>query len=340
MSKLHKAERKRAKLRVGLVGPSGSGKTYSALLLANGIAPWEKIAIIDTENGSGELYTHLGNYLAYTITDDFAPEKYIEAIKECEQAGIEVIIIDSITHEWNGRGGCLEINEKEMDKMKFPNSFAAWAKTTPRHNAFIDAIIQSKVHIITTARCKTEYVMVDRNGKQIPQKVGMAPITRDGFEFEMLVSFELDANNEAKTSKDRTGLFKGQPDFIINQEVGEKLLAWSESGSADVTKELLTNEQLGRLQDLIKQLEADPAQVNKYILQTKKVGMMELTQEQASEVITAFENKVKLKQEEKSKDDSVVAEQKLDEVLNADDQDSTAKKLMKEGMKKKSNDKA
>lgn len=327
---IYTAERKKAKLRIGLGGPSGSGKTYSALLLANGIADWDKIILIDSENGSGELYVHLGKYRVIRLTPDFSPEKYIEAIKTAEEGGAEVIIIDSISHEWEGQGGCLEIQEKAGGR------YQDWAKVTPRHRKFIDAILQSKCHVITTVRKKQDYDMSkDRDGKTKIEKVGLKEITREGFEFELLVNFDLDMNWQARASKDRTGLFMGQPEFTITQETGEKLLTWSEQGTTDVTKELLTSEQLERIKDLVQQLEADPMQVNNYILQTRKVKMEELTQEQANEVIIAFENKVKLKQEEKSKDDSVVAEQKLDKALNEDDQDSPAKKLMKEGMKKK-----
>src|SRR4051812_8726433 len=108
---LRKAAREKTKIRIGLSGPSGSGKTYSALLVASGMASWEKIAVIDTENGSTDLYSHLGDYSVITLTAPFSPERYIEAIAACEAAGMDVIVIDSVTHEWDGKGGCLESNE-------------------------------------------------------------------------------------------------------------------------------------------------------------------------------------------------------------------------------------
>ena len=109
---LHKAERKQAKIRAGLFGPSGSGKTYSSLLLARGIASaWDKVAIVDTENDSADLFSHLGGYEVLPLEDPYSPERYIEAIEFCEKSGFEVIIIDSISHEWEGKGGCLESNE-------------------------------------------------------------------------------------------------------------------------------------------------------------------------------------------------------------------------------------
>ena len=146
---LRQAERRQAKMRLGLSGPSGSGKTFSALLLASGMADWSKIALIDTENGSGELYADLGAYNVITLTAPFTPSRYVEAIKACEDAGMEVIIIDSATHEWDGDGGCLDIHSKMAG-----NSFTNWAKITPMHNSFIQAILQSKCHVITTTRRK------------------------------------------------------------------------------------------------------------------------------------------------------------------------------------------
>src|SRR5215211_7301022 len=150
---MRKATRKKAKIRLGMSAVSGGGKTYSALLVAYGMTgDWNKIVIIDSENGSADLYAHLGDYNVYPIQAPYTPENYISAIKKCEcEEGIEVIIIDSITHEWDGKGGCLEIYANLGGK------YQDWGKITPRHQAFIDAIITSKCHIITTVRRKQEY---------------------------------------------------------------------------------------------------------------------------------------------------------------------------------------
>jgi hypothetical protein len=230
-TKLRKATRQKAKIRLGLSAIAGGGKTYSALLIAYGICgDWNKIAIIDSENGSADLYESLGSYNVMPITAPYHPDKYIDAIKDCENEGMEVIIIDSITHEWNGKGGCLDLHEQVVQKQKFPNSFTAWAEVTPLHQNFIDAILQSKCHIITTVRSKTEYVMSERNGKQVPQKVGMASQTRDGFEFELTISLDLDINHKATASKDRTGLFMGKASFVPSEETGKMISDWCESG--------------------------------------------------------------------------------------------------------------
>ena len=141
---LRQAERKQAKIRLALQGPSDSGKTYSALLLAFGITgTWEKIVIIDTENSSADLYADLGAYNVLPLTQPYTPERYIQAIHQCESEGMEVIIIDSISHEWEGQGGILAIHGNMPG-----NSFTNWNKVTPRHNAFIQSMLLSPSHII------------------------------------------------------------------------------------------------------------------------------------------------------------------------------------------------
>src|SRR5690554_4996607 len=225
---LKKAERQQVKLRVGLSGPSGFGKTYSALLLGYGITgDYTKIAVIDTENQSASLYSHLGEYNTLNLIQPYSPEFYIKAIEMCEKAQIEVIILDSISHEWNGKGGCLDIHEK------LGGRFQDWAKVTPRHQAFIDKILQSKCHIITTVRTKVDYSMdQDGNGKTKVTKHGLKEVTREGFEYELTVNFELiNGNHLASASKDRTGLFANKPEFIINAATGKKLMKWCNNGA-------------------------------------------------------------------------------------------------------------
>lgn len=224
---LRKAERKQAKLRVGISGASGAGKTYSALLVARGMAEdWDKIALIDTESGSGELYAHLGAYNIITLGAPFTPERYIEAIAACEDAGMRVIIIDSATQEWDGKGGCLEIVDQLGGK------YQDWAKVTPRHRKFIEALTNSSAHIIVTMRRKQDYEMTKGgDGKVKVEKVGMKEIQREGFEYELTINFELDQRHNTKASKDRTGLFMDRPEFIIGTQTGEELKVWNEGGA-------------------------------------------------------------------------------------------------------------
>jgi hypothetical protein len=240
---LRTSERKSAKIRLSLQGASNSGKSMSSLLLAFGlVGDWKKIAVIDTENGSADLYSELGTYYVLTLTEPYSPERYIEAIKLCEANGIECIIIDSISHEWNGKGGCLEIHEQVTAAMRIPNSFTAWASVTPKHQAFIDAILQCNCHVITTIRSKTEYVISERNGKNSVIKLGMAPVTRDGFEYEVTISLDLDEEHYASCSKDRTNLFSGKPKFKVTIETGKLIRAWCNSGvTVDYVRQLINS---------------------------------------------------------------------------------------------------
>jgi hypothetical protein len=224
---LKQSQRQQVKLRLGLSGASGFGKTKSALLLANGMTQdWSKIAVIDTENSSASLYSDLGNYNVLDLQAPYSPERYIQAIELCEKSGIEVIIIDSVSHEWNGTGGCLDIHEK------LGGRFQDWANVTPRHQAFINKILQSTCHIITTTRRKIDYSLdVGSNGKTQVVKHGTKEITRDGFEYELTINFELvNENHLAKASKDRTGLFMNKPEFIITSDTGKLILNWCNSG--------------------------------------------------------------------------------------------------------------
>lgn len=234
---LHTAERKQAKLRIGVSAPSGAGKTMSSLLIARGLSDdWSKVALIDTENGSGELYSHMGKYSVITLEAPFTPERYIEAIELCQNAGMQAIVVDSVSHEWDGKGGCLQANETLANAKFRGNTWAAWSETTPRHQAFLQAILTSPCHIVTTARSKTDMIMTE--DKKI-KKVGMKDIQREGFEYEMTVQFNLDRDSHmANVSKDRTELFEGHDPFIITEETGEKLKDWGESGK-DVRAELV-----------------------------------------------------------------------------------------------------
>jgi hypothetical protein len=228
MLELRKAERSQAKLRIGVSAPSGGGKTYSALLMASGMTDWNKIAVIDTENGRGDIYSDLGDYNIITLEAPFTPERYIEAIKSCEEAGMEVIIIDSISHEWEGQGGCLEINESLANAKYRGNTWSAWNETTPRHRKFIEAIISSTAHVITTVRNKVDTIMTE--DKKV-KKVGIKEITREGFEYEITVNFNIDRDtHKAMPSKDNTRLFEGKDPFVITAETGKELIDWMKSG--------------------------------------------------------------------------------------------------------------
>jgi hypothetical protein len=219
---LQKAERKQAVIKLAIQGPSGSGKTYSSFLLAYGlVGNWNQIVVIDTENNSSHLYSHLGNYNVLSLSEPFSPERYIEAIETCEKAEMRAVIIDSISQEWQGSGGIIEVHGGMIG-----NSFTNWSKVTPRHNAFIQKIIQSPRHIITTIRSKQDYVLSDKNGKMVPEKVGLAGVAREGTDYEFSLVIEIDIKHQATASKDRTGLFVNPLPFTITEQTGSKIRTW------------------------------------------------------------------------------------------------------------------
>jgi len=301
MMQLRKAERRQAKLRIGMSGPAGSGKTFSALLVAGGMADWDKIALIDTENGSGELYAGtkkhgqevIGQYQYLRLNPGYTPERYIEAIKACEDADMEVIIIDSATHEWDGSGGCLEIVDQLTNASRSKNSYIAWGKVTPRHKKFIDAIIQSPCHIITTTRRKQDYDMgKDEKGKTIVTKVGLKEIQREGFEYELTVAFDIDITHHAVSSKDRTSLFDGLPEFKIGRDTGEALKSWSNSGTEEIKEEVVYEPELDDLKDpvnpvVLERLKAKAETIENLnkICNTKIRDWKHISQTQAKELL-------------------------------------------------------
>lgn len=231
MATFERATRQQAKLRLGITGPSGSGKTYSALLLAKGLGG--RVAVIDTESGSASLYAHLCEFDVLNLAPPYRPERFVEALKSAEEAGYNVCLIDSITHEWSGSGGCLELVD-EVAKAKFRgNNWSAWSEVTPRHRAFLDAILHCKMHIILTLRSKTETAQVDDGGRKKVVKLGMKSEQRDGFEYELTTVLDLSHDGHfATASKDRSGLFMDKDPEKITPATATRLVAWLNSGSA------------------------------------------------------------------------------------------------------------
>ena len=260
MSIYRKAERRKAKLRLAITGPSGSGKTYSALLVAFGIGG--KIALLDTENGSGDLYSALGDYDVCTISAPFTVQKYIEAIKDAEQSGYDVLILDSISAEWAGSGGLLSLHT-QLTSNNRNNSFSAWGQVTPKHNAFIDAIVASKLHIICTIRSKTEYAQIQNDkGKTEIKKIGLGLVQREGIDYEFTTVFDLNQDHSVSVSKDRTSLFDGQV-FMITQETGQTLKEWLDTGIEVIDEKELQERKSSLYQAYLRLFQDNPQEAQK-----------------------------------------------------------------------------
>jgi|ETNvirenome_6_85_1030632.scaffolds.fasta_scaffold50547_3 hypothetical protein len=224
-----KATKEKSKLRILFEGASGSGKTYSSLVLASGFN--EKIAVIDTEKGSASLYSSEFDFDVCELSPPYTPESYTSTIKLAESEGYGIIIIDSITQEWSGPGGCLDIQSN------LGGQYRDWAKVTPRHNKFIESILQSKCHIVATARTKADYVVeTNSKGKSAPKKVGLKTEQRDGLDFEFTSVLRLNENHMFESTKDRTHLFDGK-DGIVTKEHSHLLLSWLNEGIEKVVPE-------------------------------------------------------------------------------------------------------
>lgn len=250
-----KAVRSQAKLKLAITGPSGSGKTFSALRLAKGMGG--RIAVVDTENGSASLYSDRFDFDALEMYPPFSTEKYIQAIQGAEKAGYEILIIDSLSHQWAGEGGLL--NKKEQMDSRGGNSYINWAKMTPEHEKFKSAILHCNMHVIGTIRSKQDYVLEqNEKGKQVPRKVGLAPIQRDSMEYEFTTVFDISMNHEASASKDRTGLFVDRM-FQMTEDTGKDLMAWLMSAAPKIeppvvsTIPKVTREQALELVSLLKE---------------------------------------------------------------------------------------
>jgi len=228
-----KATKQQLKLRLAIDGPSGSGKTYTALIAATVMAQGGKIAVIDTERGSASLYSDKFNFDVACLTN-FHPQKYIDMIHEAEEAGYPVIVIDSLSHAWEGEGGALDLVDQATARSQSKNSFFAWKDVTPIQRALIDAMLQSKSHIIATMRSKTEYVIeeIEKGGKKItaPRKIGLAPIQRQGMEYEFTIVADMDVDHKLIVSKSRCEFVADAVVSKPDAKFFQKILDWLNSG--------------------------------------------------------------------------------------------------------------
>ena len=227
---IKKAVRQRIFLKLVVGGPSGAGKTYGAIGVAKGLSPTGKIGVIDTENRSASYYASKWDFDVIELEAPFTTQKYLEALNAFIQGGYEVVVIDSLTHEWAASGGILD--QKASKDARGGNSFANWNEMKQLHNKFVEVLLQSQIHVVCTLRSKMEYTLEqDEKGKSTVRKVGLAPISSDGMEYEFGVMFDVDRNSHlAVASKDRTGLFEGR-NMNLDETIGQELRAWLESGA-------------------------------------------------------------------------------------------------------------
>lgn len=227
---IKKASKSQSRARVALMGPPGSGKTFSALNMAQHMGA--RVILIDTERGSASKYADEFDFEVLEL-DTFNPKTYIAAIRAAEEAGADVIIIDSLSHAWIGKDGALEMVDKATASATNKNSFTAWKEVTPLHNQLVETILRAKAHVFVTLRTKTEYVIEpNERGRLVPRKVGLAALQRDGIEYEFDICGVLDTDNNLTITKTRCRALS--PNEIIRQpgkNVSDKLKAWLTDGA-------------------------------------------------------------------------------------------------------------
>jgi len=305
-----KAEKKGIRGRIAICGPSGSGKTMWSLILASIFAGQykTKIAFVDTEQGSAVKYADLFEFDVQELFDDFGPQRYVAAMKEAADAGYGVITLDSITHAWAGTGGLLDQNYETAKKMRNANSYAAWRETTPKHNEFIEAMLAYPGHLIATMRTKTEYVQSedDRGKKQI-QKVGMAPIQRDGMEYEFDMVFDVNMEHELIVGKTRCKTIADKvykPTDADAKKLAKAIITWLGDQATVVDRGMPQPERetiLQRIDTGLQKLFADPAEAAVYC--ENKIGKLDpnkMTDDELAALFECIKADYKAKQKEAS----------------------------------------
>lgn len=251
---IKKAVRENIWVKLALMAPSGGGKTYSALRIATGMVEALKemgedysILMLNTEAARGKYYANEFQYDIVDVTSPHNPEKYVELLKEIESLDQNyIVILDSSSHEWSGKGGCLELHSLAG------GTFQAWGKVTPRHDKFLEALADSQLHIIATMRGKDQYeIQKDDSGKTGVKKLGVGAKQREGFEYEFTATFSIDQqSNLAISQKDNTHIFEDEGEQHLTERHGKQLIEWANSGEGFtpvIRHSVLPEEKLGQL---------------------------------------------------------------------------------------------
>jgi len=229
-----KATKHQSKLRMALQGPSGSGKTRSALEIGRHLG--QRLAVIDSEHGSAAKYAGVNglDFDVCEVTDDYHPDKLVKLLEEAAKE-YDVVVVDSLTHWWNGPGGFLELVDREVERMRArggkPDSFAAWKVVDPVYKRLVQAILASKAHVIVTMRAKQSYEKDQENGRTVIRKVGLAPEMRDGFQFEMDIEGMIDIDHKLVIGKTRCEAIDGRIYTKPGKDLASTLLAWLSDGA-------------------------------------------------------------------------------------------------------------
>jgi len=238
-----KAVRTNTSTLISLAGSSGSGKTYSALRLATGLVePHGKVVLIDTEAGRALHYADRFDFDHLDFHPPFSPENYADAIVAAEKAGYGAIIVDSMSHEWAGDGGCQDMHDAAHEKLGGldATSILAWRGPKTAHKRMISRLLQSRSHLIFCLRAEEKLKFVkNAQGKTVPEPAGWLPICEKNFQYEMTVSFMLTdtrpgVGRPIKLQEQHKAFFN--LDSYIDEKAGENLAQWAVGGVVKETQ--------------------------------------------------------------------------------------------------------
>lgn len=246
MFKVTDAVREQLVGSIGFIGASGAGKTLGMLKIAYGFiskkypklsdeAKWHKIGVIDTEHERSKIYAgttsfgiDVGSFKHLDFEAPYTVERLDAAIKHLkDEHKVEIIIVDSTSHFWDGQGGILDLQQS------FGGTFAAWQQTNPHYAHFVSLVTGEKygIDMLNGMRAKQHYeVSQSEIGKLQVQKMGLKPVQRDSLEYEFHIVFNIDMDHIATPMKDNSGMFNTVPPAQIEQEYGEKLFLWLKEG--------------------------------------------------------------------------------------------------------------
>jgi hypothetical protein len=242
MSRIRKAERRQVAVKIAISAAAGGGKTMTALRLAMAMAAKQggRVCLIDSEAGSGELYqgevTADGVVLDYDVLplERYDVDSYLAAMREVADSGDHsVMIVDSTSHLWAGSGGLLEEVDRARDKFG-----EGWRNATPKYNRFLSAVLTFPKDAIFTLRAKQEYAQEkDSNGKTKVRKLGIAPIIREGFDYEVTLAMLLDEQHNADITKSRISKLDGTRWVKPGADLAKVVMDWRESGAPGAAPE-------------------------------------------------------------------------------------------------------
>lgn len=227
-----KATRSQVFLKDAITGPTGSGKTFSALRLAFGLVEdsGKRVAFLDTENDSASLYSDKFDFDVMPIRPPFIAEDFRDGIESAVKMDYGAVIVDSASHFWKG----ILTFKDQLDSHGKGNSYTNWKQADGKFDPVIEAVLQSKIHVIFCMRSKMDYLQTEEGGKKVIKKMGLAPIMRENLEYEFSTVFDIGMDHTAMASKDRTGLFPVDKVFQITEQTGRDIAAWLKTATPKV----------------------------------------------------------------------------------------------------------